>query len=66
MIFELTHRTNLTPRGDYTVIRAAECLGDQQPKSMGPGSGWIPADKQAIEGLTALYTENQVRYYGHL
>lgn len=41
------------------------CEADQAPET--PDNRWVPATgRLLLDGLTHLYTENGVRYWGHL
>jgi len=51
---------NYTTR-NYDCTNVVACVGEESP-----GENWEPVDDSIIEGLTHLWTEAGVRYYGHI
>jgi hypothetical protein len=60
----MTYRNVNFTRRDYetTNVVAAVSLDGRAPR----GEGWQVADESAIDGLTSLWIEGGVRYYGYL
>jgi hypothetical protein len=55
--------TNFTKRDyDTTNVVAAVSLDGRAPR----GDGWQVADESALFGLTSLWIESGVRYFGYL
>lgn len=54
---------NFTKR-DYEATNIVACVADEAPAS--PDGRWVAADDSVIAGLTQLWIQCGVRYYGHM
>jgi hypothetical protein len=55
--------TNFTRR-DYEATNIVACVAETAPET--PDNRWQPADDAVLVGLTQLWIERGVRYYGYL
>jgi hypothetical protein len=56
-----TYRNTKFVKRDYECTNIVACVAESAP-----ASHWEQADASIISGLTKLYTQNGVAYYGHL
>ena len=54
---------NFTKR-DYEATNIVACVAEAAPQTS--DNRWQPADEAALNGLTQLWIENGVRFYGYL
>ena len=50
-----------TGKRDYECTNVIACQAAQAPDA-----NWLPCDESILNGLTQLYIERGVRYFGHL
>jgi hypothetical protein len=51
---------NYTKR-DYETTNIVACVAD-----IAPNENWIESDESALTGLTQLWTQSGVTFYGHM
>ena len=56
-----TYRNTKFTTRNYDCTNVVACVA-----SAAPASHWQPADESILSGLTQLYRENGVTYYGYL
>lgn len=56
-----TYRNTKFTRRDYECTNIVACVA-----VTAPAANWEPADESILSGLTKLYTQGGVTYYGHL
>ena len=56
-----TFRNSLFTKRDYECTNLVACQAEAAP-----GEHWIECDASVLEGLTHLYSERGVRFYGWL
>ena len=56
-----TYRNTRFTARDYECTNVVACVADAAPAAF-----WQPADESILSGLTKLYVEAGVTYYGYL
>jgi len=51
---------------DFEVTNIVAAVGQDDPKTAPKGDHWEVADPSALKGLTHIYTEAGVKYFGYL
>lgn len=59
-----TYRNRYFVKRDYECTNLVACVAETAPQT--PDNQWIEDDDCILEGLTQLYIQNGVRFYGWL
>ncbi len=56
-----TYKNKHFTKRDYEATNIIACVAE-----VAPDDNWIEADESVLKGLTQLWIEKDVRYYGYL
>jgi len=60
----MIYRNKYFTKRDYETTNIVACVADEVPPSN--DGRWVPADESILTGLTQLWIERGVRFYGWL
>lgn len=59
-----TYRNKNFTKRDYEATNIVACVADEAPAS--PDGRWVVVDESILAGLTPLWTQAGVQYFGHM
>jgi hypothetical protein len=60
-VHKMVYKNKNYTKRDYETTNIVACVADSAPNE-----NWIESDESALTGLTQLWTQSGVTFYGHM